>query len=347
MKINSSNKLSAQKYEQIIHEYQSKISSILKINNDLRNEASDIINSIYLNRDIISEYLKDFPEFKPLEKNLFNSIENYLEKIEEKKKLEIQLNKLDHFQQSLPEEVELLQLNNELMKKDLIKIIKKIYKLQKEIDKRKTNSVYKIPREEVFIISPTKKNIELNDLIYRLSKEQKNNYNQEIDKRDLKILDAKIKIIEEQVDKLNQNINNNKITGDTNNDEDNEDEEIEEADGEDKIEEDDFDEDFNIGELTKKKIESEKKNEENENLELIEQINYFKTQVEKLEKENNDTKNKIQIYDEEYKNLCIELQKLEDINAKKNNNNDNNTNTNKDNNTNNNKINNDNFLKKV
>lgn len=82
-------------------------------------------------------------------------------------------------------------------------------------------------------------------------------------------------------------------------------------------------------------------------MELIEQINYFKTQVEKLEKENNDTKNKIQIYDEEYKNLCIELQKLEDINAKKNNNNDNNTNTNKDNNTNNNKINNDNFLKKV
>ena len=59
-------KLSSQKYEQLIHEYQSKISSILKINNELSNEANDLINSIYLNRDIICEYLKDFPEFKPL-----------------------------------------------------------------------------------------------------------------------------------------------------------------------------------------------------------------------------------------------------------------------------------------
>ena len=67
MKITSQTKMkiSSQKYEQLIHEYQSKISSILKINNDLSNEADDLINSIYLNRDIISEYLKDFPEFKP------------------------------------------------------------------------------------------------------------------------------------------------------------------------------------------------------------------------------------------------------------------------------------------
>jgi len=83
----TNNKLSSQKYEQLIHEYQSKISSILKINNDLSNEANDLINSIYLNRDIISEYLKDFPEFKPLEKNLSSSIETYLYNIEEKKKI--------------------------------------------------------------------------------------------------------------------------------------------------------------------------------------------------------------------------------------------------------------------
>ena len=87
MKITSQTKMkiSSQKYEQLIHEYQSKISSILKINNDLSNEADDLINSIYLNRGIISEYLKDFPEFKPLEKNLFSSIEKYLNNLEEKK----------------------------------------------------------------------------------------------------------------------------------------------------------------------------------------------------------------------------------------------------------------------
>ena len=162
-------KLSSQKYEQLIHEYQSKISSILKINNELSNEANDLINSIYLNRDIICEYLKDFPEFKPLEKNLFSSIEKYLYNIEEKKNLEMQLNKLEHFQQSLPEEVELLQLNNEILKHDLVKILKKIYKMQKELEKQQKNSIYKISREEVFIVSPTKKNIELVDMINKSS----------------------------------------------------------------------------------------------------------------------------------------------------------------------------------
>ena len=215
MKIN--NKLSSQKYEQLIHEYQSKISSILKINNDLSNEANDLINSIYLNRDIISEYLKDYPEFKPLEKNLFSSIETYLFNIEEKKNLETQLNKIEHFQQNLPEEVELLvellQLNNEILKNDLYKILKKIYKIQKELEKQKKNSIYKITREEVFIVSPTKKNIELVDSINKLNKElENNNTTQKIDKRKLKILEAKIKIIEEQVDKLNQSeINNNDV----------------------------------------------------------------------------------------------------------------------------------------
>ena len=75
---NHHNKISSQKYEQLIHEYQTKISSILKKNNDLANEANDLINSIYVNRDIISDYLKDYPEFQSIEKNLIDSIENYL-----------------------------------------------------------------------------------------------------------------------------------------------------------------------------------------------------------------------------------------------------------------------------
>ena len=58
MKVNNQNKITSQKYEQLIHDYQTKISSVLKQNNDLSNEANDLINSIYLNRDIISDYLK-------------------------------------------------------------------------------------------------------------------------------------------------------------------------------------------------------------------------------------------------------------------------------------------------
>ena len=315
MKINSQTKmkLSSQKYEQLIHEYQSKISSILKINNELSNEANDLINSIYLNRDIICEYLKDFPEFKPLEKNLFSSIEKYLYNIEEKKNLEMQLNKLEHFQQSLPEEVELLQLNNEILKHDLVKILKKIYKMQKELEKQQKNPIYKISREEVFIVSPTKKNIELVDMINKLSKELENNYNQEIDKRRIKILDAKIKIIEEQVDKLKQNINKKNDENDTNNNDEedgNEDEELDDE-GDEKVEEDEIDDFYNMNELNKNGFNVGNKNPENENLELIEQIKYFKSQVEKLENENNETKNKIKEYDTEYKKLKEELKQLE------------------------------------
>ena len=316
----TNNKLSSQKYEQLIHEYQSKISSILKINNDLSNEANDLINSIYLNRDIISEYLKDFPEFKPLEKNLFSSIETYLNNIEGKKNLETQLNKIEHFQQNLPEEVELLQLNNEILKNDLYKILKKIYKIQKELEKQKKNSIYKITREEVFIVSPTKKNIELVDLINKLNKELEiNNCSQEIDKRKLRILDAKIRIIEEQVDKLNQPeiINNN------DEDDANEDEEIDEFDPDEKGEEDEINDFYEVKDFAKNNINTENKNIENENLELIEQIKYFKNQVEKLEYDNNKTKNKIKEYDNEYKKLKEELKVLE-INSLKNNDNTNN-----------------------
>lgn len=316
----TNNKLSSQKYEQLIHEYQSKISSILKINNDLSNEANDLINSIYLNRDIISEYLKDFPEFKPLEKNLFSSTETYLYNIEEKKNLETQLNKIEHFQQNLPEEVELLQLNNEILKNDLYKILKKIYKIQKELEKQKKNSIYKITREEVFIVSPTKKNIELVDLINKLNKElEVNNCSQEIDKRKLRILDAKIRIIEEQVDKLNQPeiINNN------DEDDANEDEEIDEFDPDEKGEEDEINDFYEVKDFAKNNINTENKNIENENLELIEQIKYFKNQVEKLEYDNNKTKNKIKEYDNEYKKLKEELKVLE-INSLKNNDNTNN-----------------------
>ena len=124
MKSNNKNKITPQKYEQLIHEYQTKISSILKKNNHLSNEANDLINSIYVNRDIISDYLKDYPDYKEIEQNLIDSIENYLNNIDEKNKLEMQLNKFELFHQNLPEEVELLQLNNEQLKSELVKILK-------------------------------------------------------------------------------------------------------------------------------------------------------------------------------------------------------------------------------
>ena len=306
MKANNQNKITSQKYEQLIHEYQTKISSILNQNKDLSNEANDLINSIYVNRDIISDYLKDYPEYKSIEKNLTDSIEKYLNTIDEKNKLEMQLNKLEHFQQNLPEEVELLQLNNQQLKTELMNTLKQIYKLQKELDKQKKNALFKMAREEVFIMSPTKKNIGLLDKINKLSKDIEVNHIQEIDKREIELLDAKIQIIEEQVDKIKQNINISKNSNEQNiNNNNDEEEEIDEIEGE----ENDI---SNIGDY----VNNDglgiigNKNFDNENLELIEQIKYFTKEVEKLEKENNITKQKIKEYDNEYKNLKEELNSL-------------------------------------
>lgn len=321
MKANNQNKISSHKYEQLIHEYQTKISSILKKNNDLSNEANDLINSIYLNRDIISDYLKDYPEYQTIEKNLIDSIENYLNNIDEKNKLEMQLNKLEHFQQNLPEEVELLQLNNEQLKSELINTLKQIHKLEKELEKQKKNALFKIPREEIFIMSPTKKNIELLDTITKLTKDIENNNMQEIDKREIKLLDAKIQIIEEQVDKLNQNLDKNnknkngKNITNSNENEDNEEDEIDEEKGEEDGTDGDRDGDDN--DITNGEYENNNdigifsnKNYDNDNLEIIEQIKYFTKEVEKLEKENNDTRKKIKEYNDEYNNLKEELNNL-------------------------------------
>jgi hypothetical protein len=301
MKSNNKNKISSQKFEQLIHEYQAKISSILKKNNDLNNEADDLINSIYLNRDIISDYLKDYPGYKEIERNLIDSIENYLNNIDEKNKLEMQLNKLEHFQQNLPEEVELLQINNEQLKSELVQTLKQIYKYQKELDKQKKNALFKIPREEIFIMSPTKKNIELLDTINKLSKDIESNHLQEIDKREIKLLEAKIQIIEEQVDKLKLDINNDKNANEKNvnsNNENNE-EEMENWDEEGEGY-DNYISNIIAGDNINNNngILARNKNSDNENLELIEQIKYFTKEVEKLEKENNETKKKIQEYEE-------------------------------------------------
>ena len=325
MKGNNQSKISSQKYEQLIHEYQTKISSILKKNNDLSNEVNDLINSIYLNRDIISDYLKDYPDYKTIEKNLIDSIENYLDNIDEKNKLEMQLNKLEHFQKNLPEEVELLQINNEHLKSELIKTLKQIYKLQKELEKQKKNALFKIPREEIFVISPTKKNIELLDTITKLSKDIESNHMQEIDKREIKLLDAKIQIIEEQVDKLKQKINNNKnkndndIINNNNENEENENDEIEEIDEEKGVELLDGEDEDNEECDNEIKIIGNK-NYDNDNMELIEQIKYFTMEVEKLEKENDETKNKIKEYNEEYNKLKDELKSLNIFNGKATNN---------------------------
>lgn len=330
MKSNNQNKkISSQKYEQLIHEYQTKISSILKKNNDLSNEANDLINSIYVNRDIIADYLKDYPEFQTIENNLKDAIENYLNNIDEKNKLEMQLNNLEHFQQNLPEEVELLQQNNEQLKSELIKILKKIYKLQKELDKQKKNALFKIPREEIFIMSPTKKNIELLDTITKISKDIQINELHEIDKREINLLDAKIQIIEEQVDKLKHSIDNNKnksdkiITNNNNDEEENEEDEIDEEKGEEEVDGDgDVDADENdITNLSQYENNNGigiigNKNYDNENLEIIEQINYFTKEIENLEKENSETRLKIKEYDEEYSKLKEELNNLNLYNSK-------------------------------
>ena len=311
-------KAGPQKYEQLISEYQTKISSILKKNNVLSNEVNDLVNSIYLNRDIISDYLKDYPEYKNIEENLINSIENYLNNINEKNESEMKLNKLEYFERNLPEEVELLQINNEQLKSELYKTLKQIYKLEKEIEKHKKSSIFKIPREEIFVVSPTKKNIELFDNITKLSRDLNSNQKHEIDKREIKLLDAKIQIIEEQVDKLkdkvqrnpHNNISDKNLIAKNIEYISDEEEEIDEFDLDEKL--DEGGEGDARGRILKNNgIDlNHSKNADNENLEMIEQIKSFTKEVEKLEKENYEKRKKIKEYEEEYKTLKEEMKDL-------------------------------------
>ena len=121
------------------------------------------------------------------------------------------------------------------------------------------------------------------------------------------------------MDKIKQNINITKNINEQNiNNINDEEEEIDEIEGEEKGEKGGKDMDgeeneiSNIGEYVNNDGLGMigNKNFDNENLELIEQIKYFTKEVEKLEKENNITKQKIKEYDNEYNNLKEELKSL-------------------------------------
>ena len=284
---NNQNKIHQKKYEQIIHNYQTNISKTLTINNDLNTEVEDLLNSIIVNKDIIFDQFKDKPEYQTIENNLIELIENFFCCYDEKITLESQLRKLDNFKENLPKEVELLQINNNNLKNELSDLLKKIYKSQVELEKLIKNAVLKIPRDEKIIISPTKQNLDLYDSMLKLSSKIENNNFNSKDKKEIELTNAKIKIIEEQLNKLLPKINK-KIENIENVDENN----IESDEKSDENEE-------NLENEVWKKQNLE--NKKDENLEILEQIQFFKKEVEKLEIENKESRKKIREYDIEYK----------------------------------------------
>ena len=293
---NNQNKLHQKKYEQIIHNYQTNISKALTINNDLNTEVEDLLNSILVNKDIIFEYFKDKPEYQIIENNLMKSIENFISFCDEKNRLENEIKKIENFKENLPKEVELLQINNKNLKKELSDILKNIYKSQIELRKLIKNAVLKIPREEKIIIPPTKENLDLYDTMIKLSSKLEKNKIKTKDKNEIELTNTKIKLIEEQLNKLSPKINkkfeNTGIEDENNIESDEKSDENEEDVDEEGSEKQNFE------------------NRDNENLEILEQIQYFKKEVEKLEIENNESRKKIKEYDTEYKKYKEQLKNL-------------------------------------
>ena len=290
------NKLHQKKYEQIIHNYQTNISKALTINNDLNTEVEDLLNSIIVNKDIIFEYFKDKPEYQIFENNLMKSIENLFSFCDEKNRLETEIKKIENFKENLPKEVELLQINNNNLKKELSEILKNIYKSEIELGKLIKNAVLKIPREEKIIISPTKENLNLYDTMIKLSSKLEKNKIKSKDKNEIELTNIKIKLIEEQLNKLSPKIN--KKFENTGNEEENNIESDEKSDENEEEEDEEGSEKQNF------------ENKDNENLEILEQIQYFKKEVEKLEIENNESRKKIKEYDIEYKKYKEQLKKF-------------------------------------
>ena len=289
MKNNQNKIIHPKKFEQIIHNYQTDISKTLAKNNDLNNEVEDLLNSIIVNKDIIFDQLKSNPEYEIIENNLIETIENFLNYYDEKNNLKVQLKKFENFKENLPKEVELLQIKNSNLKKELSGLLKSIYKSQIELEKLIKNAVLKIPRDEKIIISPTKQNLHLyNSMLNLKSKLGNKNFNSK-DKKEIELTNVIIKIIEGQLNKLLPKIDKKLENMDENMDENNNIESDEKSD--------EKDENLEIEGIKKQNFEDKN----GENLEILEQIQFFKKEVEKLEIENNESRNKIREYDKEYK----------------------------------------------
>ncbi len=304
--------------EKIIEDYQNKISDYLRKNNQLELEISDLEKSIEINQSIIFSYLPNNEEVNKLKDDLFETISKYLSLIDEKSKCESQLIKLSQMINNLPEEIKMLKLINEELKNELNDKIYQIYKLEKDIGKHRKSQIFKEALKEIYVMSPTKNNLELFNKIITTQDDIDKLNDDRGDKRECKMLEVAIKCLEEQLNQINKENKNEKdnkeiLTKNTqeydnicSNEEDYSEsensnkEEEEKSSSEDDEENNSFSDD---NDLTLK--------ESNNDPEMIKkEIETYKKDIENLENENKNYKEQVEKYKNDYKDLREEIHKL-------------------------------------
>lgn len=296
----SSKKSNSQVTEKLLSDYQKTITEYVKKNCDLENEIDDLKQSITINQDIIDTFLNNDSELKNEVKTAINK---YISLLDEKAELELRCSKVEQIINNIPTEIQLLQNENEEMKKEIFDKINQIEKVEKEIAKERKNALFKDAREEVYVIAPTRENLELYNKV-----KMSNSIEEAKDKKQLKILEFVIKSLETEISKQHSRFSSNaqgKAFSEDfqieNIDEDN--------DTSSSIEEEDIENDKNDSE-------NECNSEGNENEtpgDIQAQIDKSQENLIKLKENNNNYKIELERCKKIYKELKIEISQLNKI----------------------------------
>ncbi len=299
--------------EKLIKLYNNAISEYTSENYKLKKELIDSKATLDINYNLIYNYKMGSEKEQGQIIDLINKSKNILKKIEllmlNKKNIEIRIFKLKELIEYIPIQINVelnnLQNNNNITKNEISKKENQIKKLKQDLEKTRKNCLFKEARTEVYVIEPTKKNIDKNDelidaknilgkVIEKHSNTKKfaNKLKKELKKLRNILNELKNKVpkdFEQLVFKLNYNILVEK-----------EEEEIEEEEKEESEEDDDEEN----GKITKKK--------EKEYSQLKEKYNLLKKEYEISQKNINE-------YKKIYRKINEKINNIEEtINNKKN-----------------------------
>ena len=303
--------------EKLIKLYNNAISKYSSENIKLRNQIIDSKATLEINFNLLYNFKKSSENEIMQIKDLINNSKKILEKNEsimfKEKKLQIKIFKLKQYLEIMPFQInqksDNFQKKNNITRNEINKKENIIKNLIKDLERTRNNCLFKEARTEVYVIEPTKKNIDKNTelidakiILEKVTKKnaeikkKANKMKKELNKMRKELKEIKKRIAKEKgngqfIKELNYNIQ-----------EEEEEKEIEEEENEDSEQEEDEDEDID-SKSTKKK--------EKEFIKLREKYHILKNHYE-------ISQDKINEYKKIYKNIKRNIDKIEvNINKKK------------------------------
>ena len=159
----------AKQKQKLIEDYKNAISKYSSENEELEEKIKDLKISLNLNQEILYNFIIKSSDSSDEIKNLVNNTKKLWEEnqslIEKKNFIEIKFSRLQELAEDTPtqirEELKNLQLKKNLVQEEIIEKDNSIQKHQKELEKIRSNSLFKNARKEVYVTEPSKLNIEI------------------------------------------------------------------------------------------------------------------------------------------------------------------------------------------